>query len=144
MLEQNLPADQANWLRFKITHADLTEATANTAQAIDLCPVVAGDVVLDVLYHMPTAFQDASDAAFNSTTLSLGDGASATALQAAKELNVNGTEILTARTATGKAYPTADTLKATFGSMADKSLSNIDAGEVHIFVLLFSAAKKVA
>lgn len=141
MTTQQLAAQtQGRWLRFKITHEDLTEATANTAQAIDLVGAEAGDVVLASTFQLPTAFEDASDAAFNDVTLSLGDGASATALMAAKQVNVNGTEILTASDTTGKAYPAADTLKATFGSMSAKSLEDIDTGEVYIFALVAKLA----
>ena len=121
-------------VKFVITSDDLTETTANTAQAIDLMAVAAGTVVRSAGFYLPTPLQDSSDAAFNSSTLSLGDGGSATALLTAQETNENGTEIVCANSNTGKAYAAAATLKATFGSMSAKSLSDIDTGEVWVFV----------
>lgn len=123
---------------------DFTETTANTAQVIELFDVIAGDMITGMASYLETPLADASDAAFNSCTLSLGDGADADRYLGAVETNVNGTEIIFAAT-TGTtavdavtadkvpyAYNAADTVDATIGSMASKSLSNIDTGKVWI------------
>jgi hypothetical protein len=57
-----------------VTHTDLTESDADTDQTITLLSVVAGDVVQKAAYKLVTAFEDESDAAFNDTNVSVGDG----------------------------------------------------------------------
>ena len=127
----------------KVTHADLTEAAANTVQALTVTVPAGFAVGNNGLFKLKTTFSDSLDAAFNVTTLGIGDNTSATTWMTAKELNVNGTEItFGAFTATaGKAYPAADTLKLTFTSMAAKALLTLDAGEVHIFFRLVDLNK---
>ena len=67
---------------------------------------------------------------------------SANRFLASQELNSNGTEVLSkAGTGTLQAYNAADTLLATFGSQTGKALSDIDAGEVHIFVEIIDLRK---
>jgi len=119
-----------------ITHSDLTEATANTAQTIELLDVAAGDVVHTAAVKVVTALSDASDTSFNSTTLIVGDDGSTNRFVTSQELNVNGSEVLykAATNTAPHAYTAANTVDAVFGSMAAKSLSDIDAGEVHIYL----------
>lgn len=128
-----------------ITHADLTEATANTAQTIQMISVPAGAVVANAAYRLVTAFQDNDDNAFNSTTLIVGDGGDTDRFIVSKELNVDGTEVLywassAATSSLPYSYAAADTIDAVFGSMAAKSLVNLDAGEVHIFLRIVPSA----
>ena len=119
-----------------ITHDDLTTATANTAQIIELLSVAAGDVVNTAAVKVVTAFSDASDTAYNTTTLIVGDDGTTNRFVTSQELNVNGTEVLykAATNTAPHAYTAANTVDAVFGSMAAKSLSDIDAGEVHVFL----------
>ena len=119
-----------------ITHDDLTTATANTAQTIELLSVAAGDVVNTAAVKVVTAFSDASDTAYNTTTLIVGDDGTTNRYVTSQELNVNGTEVLykAATNTAPHAYTAANTVDAVFGSMAAKSLSDIDAGEVHVFL----------
>ena len=119
-----------------ITHEDLTTATANTAQTIELLSVAAGDVVNTAAVKVVTAFSDASDTAYNTTTLIVGDDGTTNRFVTSQELNVNGTEVLykAATNTAPHAYTAANTVDAVFGSMAAKSLSDIDAGEVHVFL----------
>jgi len=120
----------------KIVPADLaTQTTANTALVIEMVPVKAGDIVIRAAYHLRTAFSDASDAAFNSTTITIGDGASAAVYLASTQINVNGTEILNkAGTGTEGAYNADDTVDITFTSMSAKALSDLDTGELWVFL----------
>ena len=123
----------------KITADDLTETTANTAQVIELITVAQGSVVQSVAYNLPVAFKDASDANLNTTTIIIGDGSSTSRFLASKELNENGSEVVAWVTANDVntlpyAYLAADTIDATFGSMAAKSLSDVDTGEIDILV----------
>jgi len=110
------------------SHEDLTEATANTAQVLTfpILDKMSAEVVENVVDE---AFEDASDNAFNTTTLIVGDGDNAAELLTSQELNVNGTEVLYKKgTGVSHVYTTTDTIDLTFGSMAAKSLVNIDTG----------------
>lgn len=121
--------------KFVITHADLTEATANTAQTIEMTTLQVGEFVKAAGYKLETPFQDASDTDLNNTTISVGDGASDTRFITATQINENGTEVDYLRTAPTYTYADAtDTVDAKFGSMSGKSLSNIDTGEVHVYL----------
>jgi hypothetical protein len=119
-----------------VTHEDLTETTADTDQTIALLSVVAGDVVEKAAFKLVTAFEDASDAAFNDTNVSVGDGGDTDRFIASTEVNENGTEVDFAANAntTAYAYTAADTVDLLVESMTAKSLSNIDAGELHIYL----------
>lgn len=125
--------------KFVLTHEDLTESTANTAQTIEIYSAPAGSFVRSAGFVLNTAFEDASDNALNTTTLIVGDGGSTARFIPSKELNVNGTEVLAWQTSNATdtvpyAYPSADTIDAIFGSMAAKSLSDIDTGQVSIYL----------
>lgn len=119
-----------------VTHVDLTEATADTDQTIALLSVVAGDVVEKAAYKLVTAFKDVSDAALNDTKVQVGDGTDTDEYVAATQVNENGTEVLFAANVNTVpfAYTAADTVDLLVESMAAKSLSNIDAGEIHIYL----------
>jgi len=119
-----------------VTHADLTEAAANTAQTIALLSVEAGDVVTHAATKLVTPFENTADSAYNTTTLIVGDDGSTNRFMSSTELNVNGTEVYwkAGTNTAGFAYTAANTVDAVFGSMAAKSLSNLNAGEVHIFL----------
>ena len=120
-----------------ITHVDLTTATANTAQTIELLSVAAGDVVNTAAVKVVTAFSDASDTAYNTTTLIVGDDGTTNRYVTSQELTVNAAAEVLYKAGTNTAphaYTAANTVDAVFGSMAAKSLSDIDAGEVHVFL----------
>jgi hypothetical protein len=119
-----------------VTHVDLTESTADTDQTIALLSVVAGDVVQKAAYQLVTAFSDASDAAFNDTQVQVGDGNDTDEYIAATQVNQNGTKVLFAANVNTVpfAYTAADTVDLLVESMTAKSLSNIDAGEIHIYL----------
>jgi hypothetical protein len=119
-----------------VTHEDLTETSADTDQTIALLSVAAGDVVEKAAFKLVTPFEDASDAAFNDTDVSVGDGGDTDRFIAATEVNENGTEVdfkANANT-TAYAYTAADTVDLLVESMSAKSLSNLDAGEIHIYL----------
>ena len=119
-----------------VTHSDITESAADTDQTIALLSVAAGDVVEKAAYKLVTAFSDASDAALNDTKVQVGDGADTDRYIAATQVNVNGTEVLFAANAntTAYAYTAADTVDLLVESMTAKSLSELDAGEIHIYL----------
>jgi len=119
----------------ELTHADLTEASADTAQTIALLTVADKMSVECTHTVLKTAFQDASDAAFDTTAITVGDGNDVDELLTSQELNVNGTEV-NQKTGTGVThdYAAADTVDVVFGSMSPKALNDIDAGEVDIYL----------
>ena len=123
-----------------VTHSDITESTADTDQTIALLSVAAGDVVEKAAYKLVTAFSDASDAALNDTKVQVGDGADTDRYIAATQVNVNGTEVLFAANAntTAYAYTAVDTVDLLVESMSAKSLSDLDAGEIHIYLAVTS------
>jgi hypothetical protein len=118
-----------------ITHADLTESTANTSQVIAIKDALVGDLVSCVGMKLVTPFKDASDTAFNSNTVQVGDDGSANRFLASTQVNENGTEILfLAGTGTSYAYLADNTIDITVGSMSGKSLSDIDVGELRLLL----------
>lgn len=122
-----------------ITHEDLTEATANTAQTVPLLTLPAHAAVLNAGFYLKTPFKNSGDNAFNTTTLIVGDAGDTDRLLTSKELNENGTEILSwvtphATDTIPFAYTTATVINAIFGSMSAKSLADLNTGEVHILL----------
>jgi hypothetical protein len=119
-----------------VTHSDITESTADTDQTIAILSVAAGDIVEKADYKLVTAFSDASDSALNDTKVQVGDGGDTDRYIAATQVNVNGTEVLYANNAntTAYAYTAADTVDLLVESMTAKSLSELDAGEIHIYL----------
>jgi hypothetical protein len=120
----------------EITYADLTETAANTAQTLQILSVAAGTTVLDAQYILNEEFEDASDNAFNVTTITVGDS-DVDRFIVSKELNVNGTEVDYWATANVTdtlpyMYTAADTIDAVFTSMAAKALNDLDVGKVSI------------
>jgi hypothetical protein len=124
-----------------ITAQELTETTVNTAQTFTLCALKAGDILMKVAWRIKTFFKDASDTAFNTTTLSVGNTATGVAAHvAAIETNVNGTEVRQGFSNTAVHYAAADSLTVTLNAMAAKALSNIDAGEIEILFQILRPA----
>jgi len=129
----------------KITHEDLTETTANTAQTFTL-PVEDGSLFAVIATSLVEAFEDASDAAFNTTPLVVGlTGGDVDLFLASAELNENGTEIdygtgAAAQGPSGYAFNAADTVDFLFTSMAAKSLSDLDTGELWVYYRHISLA----
>lgn len=137
---EKLPLETAGLCGFthkvKLTHEDLTQATANTAQTIALLSVGAGAYVCDCAMHLVTPFEDASDAAFNTTAVVIGDDGSTNRFLTSTELNKNGTEVIWKGTALTApyVYTAANTIDIVFSSMAAKALADIDVGELDIFL----------
>lgn len=133
--EQEKAETGYNW-KAVITHADLTETTADTDMTIALISTAIGAIVKDAAFYLKTAFEDASDAALNDTKVSVGDGGSSARFLAAIQVNENGTEVDASGSAntTPYVYTAADTIDLTVESMAAKSLSNIDTGELWVYI----------
>ena len=76
-----------------ITHEDLTQASANTAQALVIAVLAAGMAMRINRVDLLEAFEKAGDAAFNTTPMRIGDSGDDDRLFPAVELNKNGTEL---------------------------------------------------
>jgi hypothetical protein len=118
---------------------EVTESVVAAAQTFKLGTQRLGEVIRRSVVSMPQGFQDLSDAAFNTTALTVktltSAGADKTVLHTALELNVNGTEI-TGDQVNNTPSPAAalgDTVVAVLASMAAKKLSDLDRGCVLIF-----------
>ena len=130
--------------KFIVDHVDITTTTAATAQTIDLLDLPVGTVVNKVAYKLVTAFEDASDAAYNDTDFSVGETGDVDEFIDETEVNKNGTEIsysagftfTDAACTLPRVYTTASKLTATFAGMSAKSLSDLDAGKVEVYVSL--------
>jgi hypothetical protein len=131
---QEMAAHDGANVRVRITHEDLTEATANTAQTLEVYEPAAKHLVKLVKMELKTAFEDQSDAAFNTTAITVGDAGSANRYLTSTELNKNGTEIFgSVGTGTALVYTAAGSLNVVFNAMAAKSLVDIDKGELWLY-----------
>lgn len=121
---------------FVVTSADLTEVTANTAQSVALITLPANSLLVSAATFLKVPFADASDAAFNNNVLIVGDAGDTDRAIASQQVNLNGTEVLAKAQASTIpfAYETATVINANFAAMSAKSLSDLDAGEVHILL----------
>ena len=120
-----------------VTHEDLTQTTADTDQTLSLLALEAGDVVTTAAWKLVTPFKDASDAALSDTKVQLGDTADDDEYIAATQVNENGTEVLFAAAAPASVpfvYTAANAVELLVESMTAKSLSNIDTGELHVYL----------
>jgi hypothetical protein len=89
-----------------VTHVDLTESDADTDQTIALLSVVAGDVVEKAAFQLVTAFEDASDAAFNDTQSKSATATTPMSISRLTQVNENGTEVSSPPTSTPFPSPT--------------------------------------
>lgn len=127
-----------------IKAADLTETTAATAQTIDLATNLPAGSTIEAYggaLKLVTPFKDASDAAFNSTAVTIGTSVDTGVnnLLTSTELNENGTEVDYARfvnTAPVTLTVATTDLQIVFNAMSGKALNDIDTGEVHVFFAL--------
>jgi hypothetical protein len=121
-----------------ITADDLTVTTNNTSQTITIATLAIGDAIGKVATRVKTSFKDASDTAFNTTTITVGDTANAVNNHiTSQETNENGTVVVEkfSNTLVGP-YTAADKIAITFNAMAAKKLSDIDTGEIQVLFQL--------
>ena len=138
-LATNEIADNGGYTHIaSISVDDLTSTTNGAAQTITLAALKAGDSILKVAWRAKTFFIDNDDAAFTSTTMSVGNTATGvTAHIAAIELNERGTEVRQGFTNTAVGpYTAADSITVTFTPTAGKNLAALDAGEVEVLFQL--------
>jgi hypothetical protein len=101
---------------------------------LKLLTVKPGQLVELIKDEVKTAFEDVSDAAFNSTAVTVGDTADADRLLTSQQVNANGTTV-TGKAGAGAYVYTAETdVNLTVGSMAAKALADIDSGELTVLL----------
>lgn len=128
---------------FYLSHADLTEATDNTDQAITLDALAFGDVVgYNALIEIVTAFDANNVSADNAVTVSLGVTGALTQIIGASAIAASGAGTAAktgySTAAGGAAYVTptgGKNLIANFDiTDADGALADFSAGELRIWV----------
>jgi len=128
--------------RLDFSYRDIPTGIANnTAKTwgAGFLPAVSGsDIVRESELHLTVPFQDLSDAAFNTSTLSFGDTTTATRFINASETNLNGTEVIDVvpGAVTNAIYVAAGQLQLTLNAMANKTVSDLDKGQGYILVKL--------
>lgn len=121
-----------------ITANDLTTATANTEQVLNLMAIPTDAFIEKVEARLIVPFEDVSDAALDSVTIDIGHTDNDDEWVAAAELCKNGTEITQPKysnTAVGP-FAASKYVTATFAATAGKLLSNVDKGEIQILLRL--------
>lgn len=114
--------------------AGIATNTAYTFNTAPLPLLKANMVVKRIQQFLSVPFQNTADNALNTTTLTLGDAGSATRWMNAVEQNANGSFV--SETFPGAAentkYTANSQIALTLGSMAAKSLSNLNAGKFYV------------
>ena len=119
----------------KVTHDDLTEVTADTPQTIPIDNVKNRHAYEVVETELVEAFEDFSDAEFDTTAIIIGDDGDTNRFLASQELNANGTVIhRKGGTGTYYQYGAANTVDIIFAAMTAKALADIDTGILNIYV----------
>lgn len=131
--------------RLDFSYRDITTGIANntakTWGAGYLPALPISSFVAKTELHLTTPFKDASDSAFNSSTISFGDTTTATRFVNASEANENGTEVLNVvpGAVTNAIYTAAGQLQLTLNAMANKTVSDLDVGQAYILVEIHAA-----
>jgi hypothetical protein len=136
LLLEEQSGQEGNFTHFSaLTADDLTMATVATVQDIALGTVPKGFIINKAMCRLIRPFENTADAAYNTTTIVVGDAGSINRYITSSQLNKNGA-FITVPTFNNTAFQvTADTpIIAEFGSMAAKALSSINKGEVHIYL----------
>lgn len=142
--EERAATQMTHRLDFDVS--DITAGIAvNTAFFANTAPLPvlkAGMIVKRIELYLTTPFKDASDAAYNSTTLSIGDAGSATRWVSAVQINENGTEVLTTfpGAAENTIYTADSQVSVTLNFQATKTVSDLDVGKFYCLFCIDNAA----
>lgn len=126
----------------RITHADLTTATADTAQVLTLQSYIPnGDAIVggtnynavlkDVRLVQP--FEDSTDSAFNDLQVKVGDSADDDQFLAATQINRNGTEAASPSPIPDAITAAATSVTATFTPAGGKNVASLDKGVIELY-----------
>jgi hypothetical protein len=143
--ENEIASMAGRWTHYAIVDVllgDLTVSATNTVQTFTLYTPVANDWLKDVGAIVTEQFQNTADAAYNSTTITVGDTGDIDQFIASQEMNKNGT-VVPAGYNTGDALPFTSTaanilaVVITIGSMSGKALTSLNKGRVVVLFNLF-------
>ena len=120
----------------------------NTPYVFNFGTVYTYNRVNNCLLVVQQPFEDTADAAFNTTTISVGEAAAPTGYINAAECNKNAGALVKAAWKTGaitfpKDYATPTILSFTINAMAAKTVSNLKKGSVIILFDIFKFAPPV-
>ena len=143
-LEERAATGMTHRLDFDVSDIPAGIAT-NTAYTFNTAPLPilkAGMVVKRIHFYLSVPLKASGDAAFNSTTINLGEASSATRWMSAVQLNENGTEVITTfpGAAENTIYTGDQQISFTLGSMAAKTLSNLNVGKFYCLFAIESGA----
>lgn len=133
MFNETAAQDGGN-IEVVVTHDDLTVATVDTGQVLNLFTVKAGETIELRREELITPFEDTADAASLTTAITVGDAGSANRHLTTTELNRNGTEVLS-KAGTGTIYaPTSDTVVTLTVAVptTGKNIAAYNKGEVRL------------
>src|SRR5215472_7024331 len=137
-------AQQAYTNRFDFAYTDIPAGIAvNTSQVFLLPKVVAGDEVIELFLRLLIPFANSADAAFNSVTIDIGDDVSPTTYATAIQICKNGAFVSFQHIADkNNVYTAAHQLQIRLNSMAAKTLSSLNQGQLWLDWNIFRAADK--
>lgn len=125
-------AERADFVAI-LTHEDLTETGAGTAQTIPF-NVVDKLTVECVKAVLDTPFEDSSSTANDTTLVKVGDGTDDDHFLASTELSANGSYVeIQAGTGVAKPYTADDTVDVVVTPKTGTALADIDVGQLRLF-----------
>jgi len=136
-------AQQTYTHEFDFSYQDIPAGIAvNTPQVFLLPKVVAGDEVVELGIRLLQTFQNAADGAFNSVTIDIGDGTSPTTYATALNIGLTTPIVFNHIPNKDVVYAAANQLQIRLNSMAGKTLSNLNRGQLWIKWNIFRATAK--
>jgi hypothetical protein len=136
-------AQQTYTHEFDFSYLDIPAGIAvNTSQVFLLPKVIAGDEVIELGIRLLSTFQNTADAAFNSVTIDIGDDVSPTTYATALNIGLTTPIVFNHIPDKNNVYSAAHQLQIRLNSMAAKSLSNLNAGQLWIRWNIFRATSK--
>ena len=154
MIIQKLGQDEERGYGFshhiQITSSDMsTFTTASSTGTVALLSAPAGYYLDNVAFLLTTPFKNSADSAFNTTGVTVGDAGQVARLIASTETNANGSYVSggagnSTYIPCGIVFNSATQLNAIFTPTSGKKLSDLNAGQLDIFIRLKPLASLVA
>ena len=138
-LEEQQAHDGATHVIF-VRASDLTETAVNTDQVFSVLDIEPNVSVRCIYMHLLEAFEDVSDATFNSTTLKAGVTSADESQLTETELNTHASPLMSKEGADLRIiYQTNTELIVTVSAATGKALAELDRGEVAIYFAMIDA-----
>ncbi len=130
--------------RFDLSHLDITQGTISTAQTFTVwLPARAGDKIHHVALFLAEAFQDTTDTAQNTNTVSVGDSGDLDNMIVAIECNANGSLGTFPAEDTGDGLPytvpaSPLAIQVTVNATSGKKLDHLNKGRLFVLFQVFA------